>query len=168
MCGVFFITNGEFCWNSKRNLFHPFKTTQRGRESYSPSAQKKKRIYFFLETFFSQRKTPKQLCLRMLNLAWIRNVSFALFEEICFWDNNVINIFKLPAEHALSLTLFIVLNTHQSAVFWMATGKAVDLCDPSLRHLQWVYSVFQKGKGQELSSDLDTLLTLIEKKWIAQ
>lgn len=46
--------------------------------------KREKKIFFFLETFFSQRKTPKQLCLRTLNLAWIRNVSFALFEEICF------------------------------------------------------------------------------------
>lgn len=118
----------------------------------------------FRSLFFLQRKTPKQLCLRTLNLAWIRNVSFALFEEICFWNNNVINIFKLPAEHALSLTLFIVLNTHQSAVFWMATGKAVDLYDLSQSYLQWVYSVFQKGKGWELSLDLDSLLKIIEPK----
>lgn len=100
----------------------------------------------------------------MLNLAWIRNVSFALFEEICFWNNNVINIFKLPAEHALSVTLFIVLNTHQSAVFWMATGKAVDLYDLAQSHLQWVFSVFQKGKGRKLSVDLDSLLKIIEQE----
>lgn len=109
-------------------------------------------------------KTPKQLCLRTLNLAWIRNVSFALFEEICFWNNNVINIFKLPAEHALYLTLFLVLNTHQSAGLRMATGKAVRFYDLAQRHLQWIYSVFQRGKGRELSLDLDILGKIIEQK----
>lgn len=136
----------------------PLRVTKKERRTIFRSTKK------FRSLFSPQRKTPKQLCFRTLNLAWIRNVSFALFEEICFWNNNVINIFKLPAEHALYLTLFIVLNTHQSAVFWMATGKAVDLYDLSQSHLQWVYSVFQKGKGRELSLDLDSLLKIIEQK----